>query len=253
MSCCENKANKKKAKIVRMVTPDHLCPWGVKALDLLERNDFEIEDEHLESMDANKVYKEEHGYDETPQIWIDGERVGGYDALRENLGMGPEGSEGKTYVPVIAIFAVGLLMALTVGYAMSGGVDVLRTVELFVAISMCLLGVQKLQDLSAFTTGFVQYDLLAQKDVRFGYVYPFVETGAGALMIAGLFTWVVAPITLFFATVGAISIFKAVYLEKKDLECACTGGDDGVPLGFVSLSENLMMMAMAVWMMVKVA
>ena len=243
----------KKARIVRMVTPDHLCPWGVKAKDLLERNDYEIEDEHLDSMDANKAFKEEHGYDETPQIWIEGEHVGGYEDLRKHLGMEPEEEEGKTYQPVLAIFAVCLLMAVTAAYAMTSGFTPIRIVELFIAFSMCVLGIQKLQDLSAFTTGFVQYDLLAQKDVRYGYLYPFVETGAGILMIAGLFTWVAAPAALFVATIGAISIVKAVYIEKKDLECACTGGGDGVPLGAISLTENLMMMAMAIWMMLQKA
>ena len=241
----------KNAKIVRMVTPDHLCPWGIKAKDLLERNHYEIEDEHLDSMDANKAYKEEHGYDETPQIFINGERIGGYEALRDHLGMVPEEQEGKTYQPVVAIFAVCFLMAVTSAYAMTAGFPAVRIVELFIALSMCVLGIQKLQNLSAFTTGFVQYDLLAQKDVRYGYLYPFVETGAGILMIAGLFTWVAAPAALFVATVGAVSIVKAVYLEKKDLECACTGGSDGVPLGAISLTENLMMMAMAVWMLLK--
>jgi uncharacterized membrane protein YphA (DoxX/SURF4 family) len=144
-------------------------------------------------------------------------------------------------------------MAVTAAYAMTSGFPPIRIVELFIAFSMCVLGIQKLQDLSAFTTGFVQYDLLAQKDVRYGYLYPFVETGAGILMIAGLFTWVAAPAALFVATIGAISIVKAVYIEKKDLECACTGGGDGVPLGAISLTENLMMMAMAIWMMLQKA
>jgi hypothetical protein len=54
-------------------------------------------------------------------------------------------------------------------------------------------------------------------------------------------------------TLGAVSIIKAVYIEKRDLKCACMGGGSDVPLGFISLTENLMMMAMAVWMMVKSA
>ena len=99
-------------------------------------------------------------------------------------------------------------------------------------------------------TGFVQYDLLAQRYVPYAYVYAFIETGGGALMIAGLFTWIVAPIVLL-AGNGAISIIKAVYIEKRDLKCACVGGDSSVPLGFISLTENLMMMAMAVWMLMK--
>jgi glutaredoxin/uncharacterized membrane protein YphA (DoxX/SURF4 family) len=242
---------KKKAKIVRMVTPDHLCPWGIKAKDLLERNGFEIEDKHLDSMDDNKAFKEENDYDETPQIWIESERIGGYEDLRSHLGMKAEENEGKTYQPVIAIFAMSFLAALSTSLAMTDGLQLVRVAELFIAFSMIVLAIQKLQNLSQFTTGFVQYDLLAQKDVRYAYLYPFVEGGAGVLMISGLLTWVAAPAALFVATIGAISITKAVYIEKKDLECACTGGGDSVPLGFISLTENLMMMAMAVWMMMK--
>lgn len=234
-----------------MVTPDHLCPWGIKALDLLKRNDFEIEDKHLETMDANKAYKEENGYDETPQIFIEGERIGGYDALREHLNLKPDPKEGETYQPVLAVFAVTFLMALTTCWALQGGLEVIRVLELFIAFSMCVLGILKLQDLQSFATGFVQYDLVAQRYVPYSNVYPFVEAGAGILMIAGLFTWVAAPAALIVSTIGAISVFKAVYIQKRDLSCACVGGGSSVPLGFISLTENLMMMTMSIWMMLK--
>ena len=72
---------------------------------------------------------------------------------------------------------------------------------------------------------------------------------AGVAMIAGLFTPVAAPAALFIGTIGAISVVKAVYIDKRELKCACVGGDSNVPLGFISLTENLMMMAMAVWML----
>ncbi len=54
---------------------------------------------------------------------------------------------------------------------------------------------------------------------------------------------------LFIGTVGAVSVFKAVYIDKRDIKCACVGGSSKVPLGFVSLTENVMMVAMAVWML----
>ncbi|MEK9749670.1 MAG: glutaredoxin [Pseudomonadales bacterium] len=242
---------KKKADIYRMVTPDHLCPWGIKALDLLKRNGFEVNDHHLETMDANQQYKEDNDVDETPQIFIEGERLGGYDDLREHLGLSPDPKEGETYQPVVAIFAVTFLMALTACWAMLGSLSLIRVAELFIAFSMCALGIQKLQDLKSYATGFVQYDLLAQRYVPYAYVYAFIEAGGGILMIAGLFTWIVAPIVLLASGIGAISIIKAVYIEKRDLKCACVGGDSSVPLGFISLTENLMMMAMAVWMLMK--
>lgn len=241
----------KKATIYRLVTPDHLCPWGIKAIDLLRRNGYDIEDNHLESPEANQAYKDENNVDETPQIYIEGEHIGGYDQLREHLGLGPDPKDGETYQPVLAIFAVTLPMALTTCWAIEGELSIIRSLELFIAFSMCVLGILKLQDLQSFATGFVQYDLVAQRYVPYSYVYPFIEAGAGILMIAGLFTWVAAPAALLVSTVGAISVFKAVYVEKRDLSCACVGGGSSVPLGFISLTENLMMMTMAIWMMVK--
>ena len=241
----------KQATIFRMVTPKHLCPWGIKAYDLLKRHGYQIEDKHLDSKEANKRYKEENGYDETPQIFIDGENLGGYDQLREHLGLGPDPKEGDTYQPVMAIFAVTLPMAIVACWGMQSELSVVRILELFIAFSMCVLGILKLQDLQSFATGFVQYDLVAQRYVPYSYVYPFVEAGAGVLMIAGLLTWVAAPLALIVSTIGAISIIKAVYIEKRDVNCACVGGGSSVPLGFISLTENLMMMAMSIWMMVK--
>jgi hypothetical protein len=71
-------------------------------------------------------------------------------------------------------------------------------------------------------------------------------------MVAGALTWLSAPVALFIGTVGAVSVFKAVYIDKRKLKCACVGGDSNVPLGFVSLTENLMMMIMGIWMPIRV-
>jgi hypothetical protein len=45
-------------------------------------------------------------------------------------------------------------------------------------------------------------------------------------------------------------VFKAVYIDQRELKCACVGGGSNVPLGFVSLTEDVMMVVMAVWMSV---
>ena len=114
-------------------------------------------------------------------------------------------------------------------------------VMLFIAFSMTLLAVQKLRDLFSFTNSFITYDLLAMKHLRYAYLYPFLEAFAGIGMIAMLPVWLIAPISLFIGSVGAVSVYKAVYVDKRELKCACVGGDSNVPLGFVSLSENLFM------------
>ena len=90
------------------------------------------------------------------------------------------------------------------------------------------------------------YDLLARKYVPYAYSYPFAEAVAGILMIAGALTWLAIPLALVIGSIGAISVWKAVYIDRRDLKCACVGGDSNLPLGFVSLTENVMMVAMAV-------
>src|SRR5690606_23562940 len=106
----------------------------------------------------------------------------------------------------------------------------------------------KLQDVEQFSSMFLNYDLLARRWVPYSYFYPFAELGAGVLMLAGALHVVSVPVALFIGGIGAVSVFKAVYVDKRELRCACVGGGSQVPLGFVSLTENLMMLGMAFWM-----
>ena len=241
----------KTATLHRMVMDEHRCPYGLKAKALLERRGYAVDDRHLTTRAQVDAFKVEHGVKTTPQIWVGDARVGGYDALREHFGQEVKDKDAETYQPVIAIFGVSFLMALAVGWAVLGTIDIVRTVEWFVAIAMCFLGVQKLQNIETFSTMFLNYDLLARRWVRYGYVYPFAEAGAGVLMIAGALTWLAAPVALVIGGIGAVSVFKAVYIDKRALKCACVGGGSTVPLGFVSLTENVMMVLMAVWMLLK--
>ncbi|MFW3615936.1 MauE/DoxX family redox-associated membrane protein [Billgrantia antri] len=238
----------KHAQLYRMVMEEHLCPFGLKSKDLLERKGFAVEDHHLTTREETEEFKQKHDVDTTPQAFIDGQRIGGYDELREYFGKDSPDENETTYQPVIALFATALLMGLAVSWTATGSLVSARMPEYFVAIAMTLLGLQKLKDVESFSTMFLNYDLLAQRQVRYGYVYPYAETLAGILMLAGALVWLAAPVALFIGTVGAVSVFKAVYIDKRELKCACVGGDSKVPLGFVSLTENLIMVSMGIWM-----
>jgi len=39
--------------------------------------------------------------------------------------------------------------------------------------------------------------------------------------------------------------------HKRELKCACVGGSSNVPPGLVSLTENVAMVAMALWMLAR--
>ncbi len=240
----------KRATLYRMVMPGHTCPYGLKAVHLLKRAGYEVEDRHLTTRDATDAFKAEHGVATTPQVFIVGRRIGGYDDLRRFLGKRVADPKATSYRPVIALFGMTALMAAAASFAVTGNVLTQRTAEWFIGFSMAVLALLKLQNIESFATMFLNYDLLAKRWVPYSYLYPFAEGLAGILMIAGALTWLSVPIALFIGTIGAVSVLKAVYIDKRELKCACVGGSSNVPLGFVSLTENLMMIAMAVWMAV---
>ncbi len=240
----------RRATVYRMVMEKHVCPFGLKTKDLLEREGFTVDDHWLTTRDETDAFKAEHGVKTTPQTFIKGERVGGYDDLRRYLDKEVKDPKATSYAPVVAVFAMTALMALAASYAVYGTPLTVRAGEWFIAFSMCVLAILKLQDVETFSSMFLGYDLLAQRWVRYAYAYPFCEALAGVLMVAGALNWLSIPVALFIGTVGAVSVFKAVYVDKRDIKCACVGGSGSVPLGFVSLTENLMMVAMAVWMLV---
>ena len=241
----------KSAVLHRMVMPEHTCPYGLKALDLLKRSGFAVEDRHLGTRAETDAFKAEHGVGTTPQIFIDDKRIGCYDDLRRHLGLAVRDPAATSYRPVMVIFAVAALMALATSWAAYGALLTVAAGQWFIAFSMSILAMLKLQDLDKFSSMFLGYDLLAKRVVPYSYVYPFAELTAGVLMISGALNWLSVPIALFIGSVGAVSVFKAVYVDKRELKCACVGGSSNVPLGFVSLTENVMMVAMALWMLAR--
>lgn len=237
----------KKAVLYRMVMDKHVCPYGIKAKDLLQREGYDVDDNWLTSRSETDAFKEKHDVSTTPQIFIEGERIGGYESLRKHLGKSVKSKDETSYQPVIALFSMTFLMALAASIAVYGTALNLQTLHWFIAFSMSILALLKLQDIESFSTMFLNYDLLARRWVPYSYVYPVAEGLAGVLMIGDLLPWLSAPLALFIGTIGATSVFKAVYIDKRELKCACVGGSSNVPLGFISLTENLIMISMGIW------
>ncbi|WP_374405727.1 MauE/DoxX family redox-associated membrane protein [Pelagerythrobacter sp.] len=238
----------KTARLHRMVMEKHVCPYGTKSKWLLERHGYTVDDRWLTTREQTDAFKREHDVATTPQTFIDGERIGGYTELRAFLGKPLPDKDSTSYKPVIAVFAIAAGLALAVSHFAFGNAVTIRAAEWFVAFSMAILAMLKLQDVEQFSTMFLGYDLLARRFVPYAYAYPFLEAGAGILMAAHALNWLSIPVALFIGTIGAASVFYAVYIQKRDIKCACVGGSSNVPLGFVSLTENLFMIGMALWM-----
>ena len=75
----------RQAVIYRMVLPNHTCPYGVRAKQMLEEAGFEVNDRVLRSRAEVDAFLAVEGVDTTPQVFIGDERIGGSDDLETYL------------------------------------------------------------------------------------------------------------------------------------------------------------------------
>jgi len=234
----ENLAQSKEAIVVyRMVKENSECPWGRRAVNLLADKGIEFEDVPLTSDAAVAEFKANHGVETTPQIFWGDRRLGGYTDLAEHLGETVEEDE-QSYTPVIALFSTAGLMAIATSLGMTG----------FMGISLSMLASLKLMDLDSFVEGFEKYDLLTQRLKPYGKAYPFLELAIALGFLSGVAPLVTGIGSLAVGVSGGISVIKAVYIDKKDLNCACVGGNFKAPLGAISFTENAMMVVMGAFL-----
>lgn len=212
------------------------CGAADKAETLLQKQNIKFEVRTFTDKQQEESFKQEHDVTTTPQFFLEGKRIGGYSELTEYYG---ESEQDSSYLPVIAVFTSTLLMTL----AMSG------TVMMFMGLSLSVLAILKLMDIPAFVQGFKQYDLLSKRVAAYAYVYPFTELFVGLGFLSLYLPTVVGLVSVFIGTIGGASVIKAVYIDKTDLDCACVGGNNKVPLGVISFTENAMMAVMGLWLL----
>lgn len=232
-SALERQTVKQSVRLYRMSTHEHECPWGLMAVALLKAKDIDFEDHKLASKAETEAFKATHQVTTTPQIFIENKRIGGYTDLAAWFEVEAEGA-AYSYTPVIALSATAGLVAWSAALGISG----------FMGTSLSMLASLKLMDLESFTEGFGKYDLITQRVKPYGKAFPFLELLLGLGFLSGTAPVVTGFGSLVLGTSGAISVFKAVYIDKLSLNCACVGGNSKAPLGVVSFLENAIMIVM---------
>jgi glutaredoxin len=229
-------------RLYRMDLPDHPCPWGLRAVRLLQERHIPFEDHRLTSNEEVDAFKSTHGVATTPQVFAGQERIGGYTDLAARLGVRPE-TAAISYAPVLAVFGTAVLMALVLSAGVSG----------FMGIAICLLAMLKLMDVEAFAASFRKYDLLSKRWWAWGRLYPGVEllVGLGVLLQpqSSEAAQLVGAVAVWLGAMGMVSVGKAVVIDHLALNCACVGGNSKTPLGVVSFAENLIMTLMGAVML----
>jgi glutaredoxin 3 len=73
------------AIIYRMVLPNHTCPYGVRAKQLLAEAGYDVDDRILRSREEVDAFLDSEGVYTTPQVYVGNERIGGSEEVEAYL------------------------------------------------------------------------------------------------------------------------------------------------------------------------
>jgi copper chaperone CopZ len=150
---------------------------------------------------------------------------------------------GVSYLPIILIFAYIVGVSLLVQIS-GDSFNVELWMRHFMAGFFLVFSFFKIINLQGFATGYRNYDIVAKKIPVWGFIYPFLELALGIAYLISfepLGTNIAAFIIM---GVGCIGVIQSL-LKKTAFECACLGTVIRVPLGKVSLLEDVIMIAMS--------
>ncbi len=106
----------------------------------------------------------------------------------------------------------------------------------------------KFLDLKGFASGFARYDLIAGAWKPWAYLYAFVELLLGIAYVTRFWPVPTHIVTLIVMTIGAAGVIRSL-LRKDRIRCACLGTVIDLPLGTVTLIEDIGMALMAAGML----
>jgi len=153
----------------------------------------------------------------------------------------------KSLYPLLLVFTF-LIGAVLLRQVFLGQWNGLQMMTNFMGGFFVIFSFFKFLDLSGFAVAFRGYDPITKLWPGYAYLYPFIELGLGIAFLCGFQLFLVNLITLIVIGVGTIGVAQKV-LNKESIQCACLGTVFNLPMTKVTLTENSVMIVMAVGML----
>lgn len=148
--------------------------------------------------------------------------------------------------PLLLVFSY-LIGFVLLSQLIAGRWNSMQAMQYFMGGFFVVFSFFKLLDLRGFAYSFSTYDLLAKRWLGYAYIYPFIELALGIAYLIGAELLTVNLITLSIVTIGTIGVAQAVF-NKRAIQCACLGTVFNLPMTKVTLTENSIMIVMALGM-----
>lgn len=156
----------------------------------------------------------------------------------------------RDYWPLISLILVSALSAFAIASG-SGKLSMTSVMHAYMGVFLVFFALLKIFDLEGFKSGFAMYDLIAKRNSAWGYVYPFIELALGFAYLAFIWPTATYVATIIVFTFGAAGVILALR-RGLDIACPCMGTVLSVPLSTVTLTEDVLMAAMAMMLLITV-
>lgn len=162
----------------------------------------------------------------------------------------PADEPRQSYFPLLLI--LGYILGVTVLVEVAaGGFNWMRAMNHFMAGFFLVFSFFKLLNLSAFADAYAGYDVVAARWRGYGFAYPFIELTLGAAYLTGFSPLATNAVTLVVMGVSTVGVVKSL-LARRKIRCACLGAVFNLPMSYVTLTEDLLMVVMAGVMLVAI-
>lgn len=152
------------------------------------------------------------------------------------------------YLPLWIVLAISVLTSFVWSLA-TGSWSWFEISKHFMGAFLVCFGLLKIIFFPYFVPAFRKYDILAMRSIIYARAYPFIEfvLGLAFLFFSYVIVMIASIITAIVMIIGSVGIITAIS-QKKMLTCACVGGKFKLPLGGVSLTEDLLMVLLSLLM-----
>jgi len=147
------------------------------------------------------------------------------------------------FVIVGAILLFSIIMTLVIGKDFQFGM------RMFMGGFFAVFGILKVLKLKDFAVAYKEYDIIAKHSSLYAHAYPFIELALGILYFINIIPLTTNILTIIVMGIGATGVY--IKLRKhEEIPCACLGTVFKVPMTWVTLAEDLLMVIMAIIMIV---
>lgn len=112
-----------------------------------------------------------------------------------------------------------------------------------------VLGILKLYNLNKFVEIYSKYDIISKNTKLYGYSYPFIEILLGIHYLKKTHIPLIYYISSILILISIVSIVIYLLYGDGDLLCGCMGSFFNLPLSYVTITENIIMLIMIFYLL----